>query len=435
VDDSGIPASEPLRPPGSETSANSAPPLLAEASPPRLLASPSPTSTGRQLLLLVLSLCLVSFLADAILSFFGSSLRLFFGGTALSGITGIVALLSFLLSLLVYVLMALTPMIPKRLFLPVTLSNPVAGLVAVPVLIFGGRVQQVDLLLSLIQLVFGLGILLWVHGNLKWRWPMLPENWLGSRRFSWASLSLFFLANLFVLLPATALYLFFCARVAVAHFSEGFVALHLRGLTVEVRKYVRSDGKVVQLVPMSHIGEPSFYKTLSRSFPTNAVILMEGVTDEQNLLTNKISYKRMANSLGLAEQHEEFRPNPQQIVHADLDVDQFSTNTIDCLNVGMLIHSKGLNLETLRVLLQYSPPPDFGERLMVDLLKKRNQRLLDELKQQLSQADVFIVPWGAAHMPGIAQELRKAGFRLQDTCQYQAIRFFSSDKPRKLAKP
>ena len=34
-----------------------------------------------------------------------------------------------------------------------------------------------------------------------------------------------------------------------------------------------------------------------------------------------------------------------------------------------------------------------------------------------------MVPWGVAHMPGIARELRKAGFWLDDTQEYMVIQF------------
>jgi hypothetical protein len=150
---------------------------------------------------------------------------------------------------------------------------------------------------------------------------------------------------------------------------------------------------------------------------------MEGVTDEHNLLTNKISYKRMASSLGLAEQHEKFAPTRGEMVPADVDVGQFSTNTIDLLNLAMLFHAQGVNAGNVRLLLQYSPPLHVEEQLFDDLLQKRNQRLLTELHARLTQSDNFMVPWGVAHMPGIAKEIQKSGFRLETTQEYMAIRF------------
>ena len=112
---------------------------------------------------------------------------------------------------------------------------------------------------------------------------------------------------------------------------------------MQTRKYVRDDGKTIHLFPMAHVAEADFYQKISQTFPTNSLILMEGVTDEKNLLTNKISYDRMAKTLGLAEQHEKFAPTRGEMVDADVDVSQFSTNTLTLLNLVMLVHAQGLN--------------------------------------------------------------------------------------------
>jgi hypothetical protein len=337
-----------------------------------------------------------------------------------------VCLLAVLMALVIYGLMGLTPMIPKRLFLPVTLFNPIAALAVVPLFIyFYSRIQQVAWVISLGQLLFGLNILYLVQGGYKLRWPLVPEKQLEARRFSWLNLGVFLLVNLFVLLPAVIAYLVLCAALAVNYFSEGFLAVRPGGLTVQVRKYTRSDGKTIQLFPMSHIGEFDFYQKVAQSFPTNSIILMEGVTDDRNLLTNKITYKRMATSLGLAEQHEAFNPTRGEMVRADVDVEQFTANTIGLLNLAMLIHSKGVNAQTLMEVLRFSPPPHYEEELLDDLLHKRNRHLLEEVQARLSQTEHIIIPWGVAHMPEIEAEIQKAGFRLDETREYVAIRFGS----------
>jgi len=325
---------------------------------------------------------------------------------------------------LVYGLMGITPVIPKRLFLPVTLFSPLTGLMALPVLVYGyGRIQQAAWVISLCQVICGLGILYGAQGGLKLRWPLVAESQLEALRFSWRNLSVFLLLNVFVLLPAVAVYVVLCARLAVDHFSDGFVALRLAGVMVQVRTYVRHDGKTIQLVPMAHIGDPDFYRKLSQSFPTNSILLLEGVTDDRNLLTNKLSYKRAASSLGLAEQQQEFRPSRGQLVRADVDVGQFTTNTIDLLNMVTLIHARGVNAETILPLLNFSPPAHLEQQLFDDLLRKRNRHLLEEIQARLSQTEHIIVPWGAAHMPEIAQEIQRSGFRLEGTEDYVVIRF------------
>lgn len=397
---------------------------------PPLIVAPPPLPPGqrsgtvRQVLAVLLSLCLGLFLADAVVSLLDDSLILLLGTHLFTMIRMVVWLVASLVALVVYGLIGLTPMIPKRLFLPIVLFNLVVSLLPIPLAIyFYGRLEQLVWVISLCQVVFGLGMLYWALGGLKLRWPLVQESQLGSRGFSWLNLSGFLLVNVCVLLPAVVVYLVVCAALAVGHFSEGFLALRPSGLAVQVREYVRHDGKRVHLVPMAHIGEADFYQKLSQSFPTNSLVLMEGVTDQSNLLTNKVTYKRMATSLGLAEQHEEFNPVRVEMVMADIDIKEFTADTIGFLNLMMLFHAKGVTADAVLKVLRFTPPPHFDERLWDDLLRKRNQHLLGELQSRLSDSETLIVPWGVAHMPGIAEGIQAAGFRLAETREYTVIRF------------
>ena len=404
--------------------------------PPPLPAPARSPSSLRPVISVLLSLCLGLFLADAVVSLADDSFNLLFGGHPLSLIRGIVCVLSMLLAIVVYGLMGLTPMIPKRLFLPLTLFYLVAEVIALPAMIyFYHRLSLVVWLISAGQVFLGLGILYWLRGGLKLRWLLVTEDHVGTRGFGWVNLITFLLLNVFLLLPALVAYLGLCAVLAVGHFSDGFLAVRPSGLTVQVRKYIRNDGRTIQLVPMAHVGDSSFYQKLTQSFPTNAIILMEGVTDEHNRLTNKISYQRMATKLGLSEQHEKFTPPRNQTVRADVDVDQFSTNTIDLLNLVMRIHKEGLTPKNLLILMQYPTPPGTEYQLFDDLLTKRNAHLLDKIRDQLPLSETLIVPWGAAHMPGLAKEIQKTGFRLDATEDYTVIQFGRVKKNDKPPKP
>src|ERR1043166_6019334 len=414
------------------SSPENAPPVL-PATPPPIVQPPPPLSRpsfGRQIILILLNLCLALFLLDAAATFLNESLGLFAGARLLSGLSGLISFFLLLLSLLIYALMGVTPAIPKRLFLPIVLFGPVATLLMIPLLIyFHSLTQLINWLGAVVQVGLAACILFYLRHSLKISWPLVPEERLRARSFSWLNLIGFVFANVFVLLPCLVCYLFLCASLAVNHFGEGFLVLRPNGLAVQARKYVRSDGRTVQLVPMSHIGESSFYQALSESFPTNALILMEGVTDEQHLLTNKITYRRMAKSLGLAEQQREFKPSPVHLIPADVDVGQFRTNTINFLNLVMLIHGGGVTAENLIKVLQYSPSPDFQEKPLAHLLHKRNRHVLDELNTHLTDSDYIIIPWGAAHMPGISHGLVKAGFHVTETHYYQAVRFHFPGRP------
>jgi hypothetical protein len=379
---------------------------------------------ARHLVAVMLSLGLGLFLADALISAADDSFILLFNVHFLAGIRGLVGFLTILIGLLIYALMGITPMVPKRKFFLVALFSPLAALVALPFWIyFSSRMQIVIWAISVFQLFCAITILAMVQKGSRFRMPLVSEERLNPRAFSWLNLVGFILMNALVLLPAIGAYLFVCATLAVGHFSEGFVALHPNGVSVQVRKYVRNDGASVHLYPMAHVADRNFYQTISQSFPTNSIVLMEGVTDREHLLTNHISYKRMAATLGLSEQQKEFKPSEEQMERADVDIKEFTPNTIGFLNLVMRIHSKGLNAASLMELMSFSPPPGFEKELFDDLLRKRNRHLLDEMKKRLPETQNIVVPWGAAHMPEIAREIQKDGFRLEESRDYIVIRF------------
>jgi len=400
-------------------------------------APPLPQRKSGQLMLAkLLSFCLGLFLLDGVVSFADDAVILLSGIHALSLIRGLVSLATLVMAVWLYLLIGITPVVPKRIFLPIPLFFVASMLAMFALAVFWyHHIEEIALVVSALELM--LGVLLVSlsrraarnaarqesRPTTEGRLSLVSVEQLGARGFSWANLLGFAALNIFVLLPLIAVYLFSCGAHAVNHFSDGFMALHPGGFTVQVRKYVRDDGKAIQLFPMAHVAAPSFYQQVSRSFPTNAVILMEGVSDDGNLLTNKISYKRMAKSLGLAEQHEMFTPNPQEAVRADVDVGMFSRETIDFLNLIMLFHAKGVTAENIARMAQYNPAPGFETRLFDDLLTKRNEHLLGEIRANLKTSDNLMVPWGVAHMPGLAREIQKEGFHLSETRDYVVIPF------------
>jgi hypothetical protein len=284
---------------------------------------------------------------------------------------------------------------------------------------------------SLVQVGVGFGVIARAQGGFRFHWPLIAEPQLKSPRFRWRNLLGFILVNLLVLLPGGLIYLLAGTRVAIDHFSDGFVALRTHGLTVQARKYMRDDGKAVQLFPMAHVADRDFYRKLADAFTSNSIALMEGVSDEQGLLTNHINYQRMAETLGVAEQQKEFKPTRGELVAADVDISEFTPNTIGFLNLVMLVHAKGLQPDLVIQLIQFTPAPGFERELLDDLLHKRNQHVVAELRARLAEADEFVVPWGAAHMPGIAKEIEQLGFRVKETQDFTVLRFWSGGKESK----
>jgi hypothetical protein len=392
--------------------------------PPKLPTGTLGTaSSGRRWLAIFLSLYLGLFLTDAAVSFADDSLILFFGLHPLSIIRLLLSSFTLLMSLGIYVLMALTPMIPKRLFLPLALFDLAVTLAMMPVIIYAfDRVQLAAWFFSGAEVAVGLLVLFAAGG--RFQWPLVAEARLRAASFTWRNLLGVGLATVFGLLPFVLVCFFYSAALAVDHYTAGFMALHPGGFTVQVRKYVNADGKTIELFPMSHVADAGFYQQVSATFPTNSLILMEGVTDSQNLLTNKITYKRMAKSLGLAEQKEKFVPTKGEMIRADIDIDEFTPETISLLNLVMLFHVQGVNANNMSQFTQFAPPPHFEVKLLDDLVGRRNRHLLSEIEIRLPQSDNLMVPWGVAHMPGISRGIEKTGFHLIESHDYQVIQFF-----------
>ena len=112
------------------------PPSSAPGSPPLLPQPARKTGTGRTILAFLLSLCLGLFVADGAVSLVDDSLILWLDIHVLTAVRELVFFFALLIAIVVYGLMGLTPMIPKRVFLPVTLFNPLGALAVIPLAIY-----------------------------------------------------------------------------------------------------------------------------------------------------------------------------------------------------------------------------------------------------------------------------------------------------------
>ncbi len=76
--------------------------------------------------------------------------------------------------------MGLTPMVPKRLFLPIPLFNVAVMLAGFPFTIYCfGWLHQAVWGISVVQVIVGLGVLYWAQGGLSFRWPLVPVDQIG----------------------------------------------------------------------------------------------------------------------------------------------------------------------------------------------------------------------------------------------------------------
>jgi hypothetical protein len=371
----------------------------------------------------LLSLLILIFLLSGSLSFLDDTLLLF-ERTVFTASRVLVSCLMLIAGMVAYITVACLPGVPKRIFLTIALFIPVSSVAALPLLVyFHAQAGWIAWGMSLLQLGFGIWVVYHLKSSLRISWPLISASQAADCRFRFGHFAAVMLAGFFLVIPLLLAGTTFSAKLAIHHFTDGFVNLRTTGLTMDVREYVRDDGKKITLIPMSHVGEPEFYQELSNSFPEDAVVLLEGVSDQKNLFNVQGSYAKMAQAAGVVEQKTHFKPKGR-LVPADMDMSEFSNETRELLKGAMLIHSKGITEETMPILMKPTPP-DLQTRLMEDILTKRNQHLLTIIERELPNTREIIIPWGAAHMPEIAAELQTKGFKPISSREMIAIHFWN----------
>ncbi len=198
-------------------------------------------------------------------------------------------------------------------------------------------------------------------------------------------------------------------QLMVSHMSNGFLTVNLTGLFTESRTYEK-NGRQVLLLPTVHIAVPSFYDEIMQTFPAEqAVILPEGVTDNQGLLKAKLDYSGVADAVGLSAQPSLTAKRKEPSVRRyDADIGDFSKETVEILNViARVIQSASTNdpMAAFEALSGLKEPDT--EALITDILETRNARLISGVEKELANFQYIALPWGAAHMPGIERGLLK----------------------------
>ena len=335
----------------------------------------------------------------------------------------------FVAALLVACAMVLSPRFPKRLLLPPVLFTlwQVPGALPLPLLLSD---PAVSLTVAACQCLLGTFLLFWSRHWADNQWASGLQQ---RPRFSWTHLA----AALGTALLLVAGFLLLCAQSALLWVDKktaGYVRICRDGVVIEERHF-KKDNQEVRLIGMVHIATPAFYESVSSRLPERdpAVMLLEGVTDRQNILATSFSYSKLAALLGLAAQSdsdlhrpgESHRVGPQRGLtrnpgphieyrHADVDISELQPLTLQFIrSVGKLLSSNSL-LELLQKLqspeIQKLSPED-TRSIMADILQKRNHHVLRQIDAELPSGRMILIPWGAAHLADIQTAILERGFR------------------------
>ena len=328
------------------------------------------------------------------------------------------------LAIPVIVLCAMSPRLPARVVLPSALGAVWLGLGALPVAL----VVEPDHVGPAASAIFT-GCVAFSFAVLRLDPAGAGRWWITRRDLPAFSLrrTLVFGALGLLLTPIAAGAYVVMALIAWTEQATGhFIDVHPGGVSIEERTYAR-DGREIHLVGMMHIGERDAYDALFESFAgASTLVLEEGVTDREGLLSTPLALSKVASAVGLQPQEsvssffeEDGQPVDDvelpTVRRADLDISDFSPVTIDFLERAAIAWQQEGALGLAQAILDSSVATEDAEAVLDDLIWARNEVVLLELENGLDSFERIVVPWGAMHMPGIAQEVESLGFTTVST--------------------
>ena len=212
---------------------------------------------------------------------------------------------------------------------------------------------------------------------------------------------------------------------------KGFIDVNSKSLLGVEKIYQGSDGKIVRLIPMMHIGKENFYKDISKiDASVKTLILEEGVNDDLNELKG-LDYSELASSLGLSKQREHFSPKAKKednknnivFIGEQIKTSDMSQQTISLLKKIFKSFKKNNEEDTFSKLTKSNIEISTAEYvgLRNDLLDLRTNDLLSQFDEYSNEFQKVIIPWGALHMPDIEMALIKRGYVFQSAVKRELI--------------
>ena len=417
------------------------------------------------------SFFLYAFYLDGLLSAVEEVLK----GTSYSGLMGHLpshfALGVLILAALLYLGMSCTPRLSKRILLPPMLFEVVSCVV----MFFAPSSEQYVGVLNVVQMALGAGLIVYYRDRSETGKGRIGTFVLNRPAFTWRNLFGWMGAN-----TGLALLLLVGGVVAgcevIEHKTGGYLRVMPTGVFLEECRFQRGEQEV-RLIGTIHVAQRDFYQELSSVMQDSgsAVVLLEGVTDHENRLKQKLNYAGLASMLGVAQQTDSaFQKDGMAIAHgsnakgatapestgssgfgmafvpgevnsedgvgntvsangparvdywsADLDVSAFQPKTIRYMEAVGEIFSSHDGSHLVKALSDPNSP--FNDKTKfdpaVDLEDKRNAHLAEEMERALRSYNLVIVPWGAVHMPVMQHKLEEWGFKQVGRVYHQAFEF------------
>jgi len=374
---------------------------------------------------LAANIFLIAFTVDATLSVIDELLHLVSFG-ALLPVRNFVAQLVVFAAFVMGVILIFTPQLPKRVLLPPILFALWCDFGALPLaILYAGRTFSVLIALAQLLLAGTAFALIYLRTQ---GWLLTADSLPHKDRIA-LRIAGNVAASVAVLIVATIVISITSFGALITRETHGYIQF---GLTsIEARETTLTKGhSTVRLVGMVHIAEPQFYQSLIDTLPPHGLVLAEGVTDNQRLLSKGLSYRNAARALGLQQQpslvlalerkHEQVADKAAEqsvlptIDDADVDVSSFSPTSVRFLRAVSDLyrgHSLGDVLANFTAIQKKFTPHDY-QVLIGDIIDKRNRNLLGQFDAKAGSHDTIVIPWGAEHMPFLEASLRARGYHV-----------------------
>jgi hypothetical protein len=365
------------------------------------------------------------------------------GTTPLTEVRNWFSLLTVVFSLLMVVVVALVPQLPKLVFVPLIVAALWFAFGAPP-LVAQSADRTASLGLAFLQMILATTAFLIVQlraGQALLNAQLLPRKNNVFLRIALASLVVV------ALIPIGLAGLGAWALVSAAEQqTNGY--LRFTWSEIQAREMLmRKDDKTVYLVATAHIAEASFYKEVYKNVPAHAVILAEGISDVRGLLGGEVSRGEAATFLGLDTQavlEDLMKPTPVEttkdvgasgkdvkpkavedkpapppaktrpdVVRADIDVSELSATTLRCLREDVQLGNAALDDDPDTNAA--TPTCTEADRKVFwdEILYTRNNKLMAAFDALADKYEMFVVPWGALHMPDLQRAFEERGYRAE----------------------
>jgi hypothetical protein len=333
-------------------------------------------------------------------------------------------------------LLGATPRLAPSVFVPLAASTLWIGFGALP-LPFVADPLELDRGLTALKIGIACAAFVRIRdlrGGDGW---LFSQAWFQGPLFSGRHLATYAFVSATVIVTAVVVLSATSMAMAIQWITNGFVRFDAQGVSMAERTYVNEADPVanaadpmrrrrIRLIAMMHVGENGAYRELFRDLDDASrlsIVLMEGVSDDEGLLGQDLSYRALADFLGVEEQGsiEDYVESPPSepggpprgatFVNADLDLDDFEPATVAWLRRVGELYTGDSGLEVLlSIYRDLRKHPARAAAIAGDIIDRRNRNLLAWIRASRINYHEIVVPWGALHLPGIEMAIVEMGF-------------------------